>query len=130
MHCRKQEPCAAKGGCNSILNIYNTAISLYKPWKPKGSFQLEIIINVLALSASSTYLCYGSTAIINVLILQRWDQLNNLKSIPALIFLQRGDRLLTVTSVFKVDPRTERVQISLMSVDPQHRYSNGEGRAD
>ena len=32
-------------------------------------FQFEIIINVLALSGAFEYLCYGSTAIINSLIL-------------------------------------------------------------
>ena len=35
------------------------------PWKPKGLFQFKIIINVLALSDSFEYLCYGSTIIIN-----------------------------------------------------------------
>ena len=32
-------------------------------------FDFEIIINVLALSALFEYLCYGSTIIINILIL-------------------------------------------------------------
>ena len=35
----------------------------------KDFFQLEIMINVLALSASFEYLCYGSTDIINILTL-------------------------------------------------------------
>ena len=37
---------------------------MYKPCGPKGFFQFEIIINVLA-SSSIEYLCYGSTTIIN-----------------------------------------------------------------
>ena len=38
-------------------------LCLYKLWRPKGFFQFEIIINVLV----SSYLCYGSTAIIHIL---------------------------------------------------------------
>ena len=40
---------------------------LYKPWKPKGFIQFEIIINVLVIQSDSfEYLCYGSTIIINI----------------------------------------------------------------
>ena len=39
---------------------------MYKPWRSKGFFQFEIIINVLvSFTASFEYLCYRSTAIIN-----------------------------------------------------------------
>ena len=65
--------------------------------------QLEIIINVLVISASFEYLCYGSTAIINIL------------------HFQCGDRLYTsvcdvygrqiMTSRPKVDFLTERAQV-------------------
>ena len=34
----------------------------YKPWRPKGYFNLS---NILALPDSFEYLCYGSMAIIN-----------------------------------------------------------------
>ena len=30
-----------------LINPYNAEIFLYKPWRPKGFFQFEIIINVL-----------------------------------------------------------------------------------
>ena len=54
-----------------VVEIYpnNAEICLYKPWKPKRFFRFEIIINVLALCASFEYLCHGSTAIINILLL-------------------------------------------------------------
>ena len=50
-----------------IINPYTAKICLYKPWKPKGFFQFEIIINILV-SPSSSFecICYGSTAIINI----------------------------------------------------------------
>ena len=50
------------------LTQYNAGIFLYKPWRPKGFFQFEIIINVLVSSASFeyTYLCYEYVAIINI----------------------------------------------------------------
>ena len=35
----------------------------------KGFFHFEMIINVLDLSASFEYLCYGSTAVINSLFI-------------------------------------------------------------
>ena len=46
--------------------------------------------------------------------------------------LQRGDRIYTSESdvcrsqtlTYKDDPRTERIKICQMVVDPQHRYSN------
>ena len=41
----------------------------YSLMEIKGIFQFEIIINVLALSASFEYLCYGSTAIRNTVTL-------------------------------------------------------------
>ena len=31
-----------------VLNSYNAEIFLYKPWRPKGFSQFEVIINVLA----------------------------------------------------------------------------------
>ena len=44
----------------------------------KGILKLEIIINVLVLS----YACYGSAAIINVLILELTTKINNLTFHP------------------------------------------------
>ena len=38
-----------------ILNPYNTEIVSHNPWKPKGFFQFEIVVNVLALSAPFEY---------------------------------------------------------------------------
>ena len=38
----------------------NAEIFLYKPWRSKGYFQSEIIINV-QVPASFEYLCYGFT---------------------------------------------------------------------
>ena len=32
------------------LNPYNAEIFVYKPWRPKGLFQFEIIINILVSS--------------------------------------------------------------------------------
>ena len=50
-----------------VLNPYNAEIFLHKPWKLKGFYQAEI--SQSALSASFEYLCYGSMAIIHILIL-------------------------------------------------------------
>ena len=46
-----------------LINPYNAAIFVYKPWRPKV-FYFEIIIDVLVLSAPFEYLCYGLTVII------------------------------------------------------------------
>ena len=51
---------------------------------------------------------------------------------------QRGDPLYTSESdvcrpqilTYKVDPRAERIEIFIMAVDPQHRYSNETERAN
>ena len=43
---------------------------LFKPWRLTGFFQFDIIMNVLVSSPGLfEYLCYGSTTIINSLIL-------------------------------------------------------------
>ena len=39
-----------KGLTQCCFNIYNAKIFLYKPWRPKGFLQFEIIINVLVSS--------------------------------------------------------------------------------
>ena len=46
----------------------NAEIELYKPWRPKAFSLFGIIIHVLVISlALFENLCYGSTAIINML---------------------------------------------------------------
>ena len=55
---------------------------------------------MLALSASFEYLCYGFTAIINILLLQRGDRLQTSKS----------DVYIRQMRKFKVDPRAVRVK--------------------
>ena len=42
---------------------------------------------------------------------------------------QRGDRLYTSILTYKDGPRTERIKILKMVVNPQHRYSNESERA-
>ena len=60
----------------SSSHLCNADILLYKPWRPKGFFQFEIIINVLVYSVRFIWilLCYGSTAIINSSFFQLWDR--------------------------------------------------------
>ena len=48
------------------FNPYSAELFVYKPWRPKGFFQFENIINVLVSSLHLT--CYGSTNIRNMLI--------------------------------------------------------------
>ena len=49
---------------------YNPEICLYKPWRPKGFFNLKSTsMSYLALSDSFEYLCYGSAALIQISIL-------------------------------------------------------------
>ena len=46
----KQERFAHRLRCWPNINLYNTELILYKPWRSKGLFQFEIIINVLVSS--------------------------------------------------------------------------------
>ena len=46
----------------------STKTVLYKPWIPNGYFRFEIIINDF-FPDSFEYLCYGSTAILNMFTL-------------------------------------------------------------
>ena len=71
--------------------------------KTKGFFQLKIIPNVLALSASFEYLCYSFSA--------------------GTVFIRQ---ILT----YKDGSRTGRIKKSLMVVDPYHMYSNESERAN
>ena len=50
----------------AIFNPYSAEIFLYKPLRPKGFFQFEIIINV----SVGPFRCYGITAIRNILSVQ------------------------------------------------------------
>ena len=84
-----------------LLLTLTTLNYFYKPWKPKGVFQFEIII---VSSFWFEYICYRSTVIGNILI-----------------FLVRG-RLYTSESdvyrrqilTYKDGPRTERVNLTIV----------------
>ena len=66
-------PCARHysiSSCGFVINPGNDELIVYTSWRLNGLFQFEIIINVLvSFSTSLEYLCYGSTAIINIFTL-------------------------------------------------------------
>ena len=58
-----------------------------------------------------------------------WIHLIILIELPDTLLVYLGDNLslpVRAPSVDKDGPRTERVQIFIMAVDPYHRYSNEE----
>ena len=60
------------GPSTLLLNPHNAEIFVYKPWRPEGFFNSkssEMSYLHVAISGSFEYLCYGSTAIRNILIL-------------------------------------------------------------
>ena len=52
-----------QGTVHNIINLCNAEIFLYKPWRQRVFFKFESIINFFE------YICYGSTAFSNSLIL-------------------------------------------------------------
>ena len=58
---------------SSIFRLYNTEICLYEPWRSNGVFKFAVIITDLVSSFhfiwNQLYLCYGSTAVINIVTL-------------------------------------------------------------
>ena len=92
-----------------LVSLYNAEICLYKAWKRKGFFQIEIIRNVLlALSVSFEYICYGSTAIINILLFQCGDHFYRPTSESGVY------RRLILT--YKDGPCAERVNVELSTL--------------
>ena len=82
------------------FNPYNAEIFLYKPWRPTIFFNLKSSkMSSLALSDSFEYLCYGSTAIINLLILSVLGP-----------HLSESDVCRRQILTYNYIPRTERVK--------------------
>ena len=62
-------PNRSQSSAEHITNHYNPDMFVYKPWRLKGFFPFEIIINVFCwISASFEFSCYESTVIIYFII--------------------------------------------------------------
>ena len=81
---------------------------MYEPWRPKSFFNLE---------SSFQYLCNGSTATINILILSVQDRLYTLEVYRRQILTYKDWRQIPT---YKECPRTEKVEC-----DVEHKCYTG-----